>query len=93
LSLRFAREELEEVSRLTAMEPHAQLVVVQPGPGRKLERPELLVSEIDRRADDRGVAPHFHREHADAFYVLEGEMDFNMHSPDDGFADLLREQS
>jgi quercetin dioxygenase-like cupin family protein len=53
-------------------------VVLQPGPGPKLERPELLVFEIERRADDGGVAPHVHREHADAFYVLEGEMDFHV---------------
>jgi quercetin dioxygenase-like cupin family protein len=38
----------------------------------------LLMSEIERRADDGGVAPHIHREHADAFYVLEGEMDFHV---------------
>jgi quercetin dioxygenase-like cupin family protein len=53
-------------------------VVLEPGPGRKLERPELLMFEIQRRADDGGVAPHVHREHADAFYVLEGEMDFHV---------------
>ena len=56
----------------------AQTVLLEPGPGPKLERPELLVFEIDRHADDGGVAPHVHREHADAFYVLEGEMDFHV---------------
>jgi quercetin dioxygenase-like cupin family protein len=55
-----------------------QAVLLKPGPGRKLERPELLVFEIQRSADDGGVAPHIHREHADAFYVLEGEMDFHV---------------
>jgi quercetin dioxygenase-like cupin family protein len=55
-----------------------QAVLLEPGPGRKLERPELLVFEIQRSADDGGVAPHVHREHADAFYVLEGEMDFHV---------------
>jgi quercetin dioxygenase-like cupin family protein len=53
-------------------------VLLEPGPGSKLERPELLVFEIQRSADDGGVAPHVHREHADAFYVLEGEMDFHV---------------
>jgi quercetin dioxygenase-like cupin family protein len=53
-------------------------VLLEPGPGRKLERPELLVFEIQRSADDGGVAPHVHREHADAFHVLEGEMDFHV---------------
>jgi quercetin dioxygenase-like cupin family protein len=36
------------------------------------------MSEIERRVDDGGVAPHIHREHADAFYILEGEMDFHV---------------
>jgi quercetin dioxygenase-like cupin family protein len=53
-------------------------VLLEPGLGAKLERPELLMFEIQRRADDGGVAPHVHREHADAFYVLEGEMDFHI---------------
>jgi quercetin dioxygenase-like cupin family protein len=56
----------------------AQAVLLEPGLGPKLERPELLMFEIERRADDGGVAPHVHREHADAFYVLEGEMDFHL---------------
>ena len=34
--------------------------------------------EIQRGPDDRVVAPHVHREHADAFYVLEGEMNFHV---------------
>jgi quercetin dioxygenase-like cupin family protein len=51
-------------------------VVLEPGAGRKLERPELMVIESHRGADDPGVAPHVHREHADAIYVLEGEIDF-----------------
>jgi quercetin dioxygenase-like cupin family protein len=55
-----------------------QTVLLEAGPGRKLERPELLVFEIERSADDGGVAPHVHREHADAFYVLDGEMDFHV---------------
>jgi quercetin dioxygenase-like cupin family protein len=53
-------------------------VLLGPGLGPKLERPELLVFEIQRSADDGGVAPHVHREHADAFYVLEGEVDFHV---------------
>jgi quercetin dioxygenase-like cupin family protein len=50
-------------------------VVLEPGAGQKLERPELLVSELDRMPA-AGVAPHIHREHADAFYLLEGEVVF-----------------
>jgi quercetin dioxygenase-like cupin family protein len=52
--------------------------LLEPGAGQKLERPELLVIELQRGPDDRVVAPHVHREHADAFYVLEGEMDFHV---------------
>src|SRR5918997_619083 len=52
-------------------------VLLGPGLGPKLERPELLVFEIQRSADDGGVAPHVHREHSDAFFVLDGEMDFH----------------
>jgi quercetin dioxygenase-like cupin family protein len=55
-----------------------QAALLEPGVGRKLERPELLVFEIERGPDDRVVAPHIHREHADAFYVLDGEMDFHV---------------
>ena len=54
----------------------AHAVVLEPGPGRKLERLELMVIESHGNADDPGVAPHVHREHADAFYILEGEIDF-----------------
>jgi glyoxylate utilization-related uncharacterized protein len=50
-------------------------VFLEPGPGPKLEWPELLVGELDRIPED-GVAQHFHREHADAFYVLEGKVVF-----------------
>jgi quercetin dioxygenase-like cupin family protein len=52
-------------------------VVLDPRPGPKLKRPELLVTELDRVPAD-GVAQHFHREHADAFYVLEGEVVFEL---------------
>jgi quercetin dioxygenase-like cupin family protein len=42
----------------------------------KLERPELSVNEVDVGPDFEGPGPHFHREHVDAFYVLEGELEF-----------------
>jgi quercetin dioxygenase-like cupin family protein len=48
-------------------------------PGRraevKVELEELVVFEfeLDPRAD--GAGPHFHREHADTFYVLDGELE------------------
>jgi quercetin dioxygenase-like cupin family protein len=56
-------------------EGHA--VLLEPGAGQKLVRPELLVTELDR-VPPGGVAQHFHREHADAFYVLDGEVVFEL---------------
>jgi len=42
----------------------------------KLERPEISVNEVRVGPDFEGPAPHFHKEHVDAFYVLEGELEF-----------------
>jgi quercetin dioxygenase-like cupin family protein len=38
--------------------------------------PELTITESVFPDARPGASPHFHREHADAFYVLEGEMAF-----------------
>ncbi|MGH3133798.1 MAG: cupin domain-containing protein [Gaiellaceae bacterium] len=65
-------------------------LVVQPGEGEvladtparssriKVARDELLLLESTSAAGERGAAPHIHREHADAFYVLEGELGFHV---------------
>ncbi len=50
-----------------------QPLVLPPGPGPKALRDELTVSEM--LGPSRAV-PHVHRQHADAFYVLEGAIDF-----------------
>jgi quercetin dioxygenase-like cupin family protein len=42
----------------------------------KIERPELSVNEVNVGPDFEGPGPHFHKEHVDAFYVLEGELEF-----------------
>src|SRR5918999_4980852 len=42
----------------------------------KAARHELLLLESSSSPGERGAAPHTHREHADAFYVLEGELVF-----------------
>ena len=42
----------------------------------KIERPELSVNEVKVGPDFEGPGPHFHEEHVDAFYVLEGELEF-----------------
>jgi len=42
----------------------------------KLERPEISVNEVRVGPDFEGPGAHFHKEHVDAFYVLEGELEF-----------------
>lgn len=44
----------------------------------KVARHELLLFESSSSPGERGVAPHIHREHADAFYVLDGELSFQV---------------
>jgi mannose-6-phosphate isomerase-like protein (cupin superfamily) len=61
-----------------------QAVLLGPGEGErlnerivvKLERSEISVNEVNVGADFVGPGPHFHKEHVDAFYVLEGELEF-----------------
>jgi mannose-6-phosphate isomerase-like protein (cupin superfamily) len=61
-------------------------IVNGPGEGERLERsdrlllvksdaPELSVIEMTVAADWEGIEPHVHHDHADSFYVLEGEVD------------------
>jgi len=62
----------------------AQGVVLGPGEGErlgerivvKLERPEVSVNEVTAARGFEGAGPHFHKEHVDAFHVLEGEVEF-----------------
>jgi quercetin dioxygenase-like cupin family protein len=59
-------------------------VLLGPGEGErlnerivvKIEQPELSVNEVNVGPNFEGAAPHFHKEHVDAFYVLEGELEF-----------------
>jgi mannose-6-phosphate isomerase-like protein (cupin superfamily) len=61
----------------------AQAVLLGPGEGErlgdyivvKIERPELSVNEVVRTGPFEGAGPHFHKEHVDVFYVLEGELE------------------
>jgi mannose-6-phosphate isomerase-like protein (cupin superfamily) len=61
-----------------------QAVLLRPGEGErlnsrivvKLERPEISVNEVDVGPEFEGPGPHIHKEHVDAFYVLEGELEF-----------------
>ena len=40
------------------------------------ELPQLEALELSFGPDFEGVAPHTHADHADSFYVLEGELEF-----------------
>jgi quercetin dioxygenase-like cupin family protein len=44
----------------------------------KVARDELLLTESRYAPDQRVAPPHIHREHSDAFYVLEGELVFHV---------------
>ena len=46
----------------------------------KAARTELLLSESSYGPGEPGPRPHIHRQHADAFYVLEGELTFRVAS-------------
>jgi len=58
-------------------------IVLPRGEGEEIRRhrvlselPELEVIELRFGPDFEGVDPHRHPDHADAFYVLEGEAEF-----------------
>jgi quercetin dioxygenase-like cupin family protein len=44
----------------------------------KVARPELCMFEFDAKPGYTGPGPHVHREHVDAFYVLEGALEFEL---------------
>ena len=48
-------------------------------PGRRAEvkvsRDELVVFEFEMAPETDGTGPHFHKQHVDSFYVLEGELE------------------
>jgi mannose-6-phosphate isomerase-like protein (cupin superfamily) len=60
-----------------------QGVLLGPGEGErlgerivvKLERPEVSVNEVKAAGPFEGAGPHFHKEHVDVFFVLEGELE------------------
>jgi mannose-6-phosphate isomerase-like protein (cupin superfamily) len=60
-----------------------QGVLLGPGEGErlgeyivvKLELPQVSVNEVNRSGPFEGAGPHFHKEHVDVFYVLEGELE------------------
>ena len=65
------------------MEPEAGIVL---GAGKgealgttvvKADRREINVLELELRPGS-GVSPHFHKDHSDSFYVLEGEVELHV---------------
>ncbi len=44
----------------------------------KIDRPELSVNEVNVGPAFEGTGPHFHKLHVDAFYVLEGQLEFTL---------------
>jgi quercetin dioxygenase-like cupin family protein len=54
-------------------------IALGPGEGGavKSDRPELSLLEITFDPGS-GVDPHFHKDHSDSFYVLEGEVEFHV---------------
>ena len=47
---------------------------IRPGFEIKVGRPELVLTETSLEPGQVGTAPHVHHHHADAFYMLEGEL-------------------
>jgi mannose-6-phosphate isomerase-like protein (cupin superfamily) len=54
-------------------------VEVTERPGRravvKVSREEIVLMEFEMEPETDGAGPHFHRQHVDAFYVLEGTLE------------------
>lgn len=66
-----------------------EAIVSGPGEGERLEsedrvylvkvaRPELSLIEYDTGPTYTGATPHFHEHHTDAFFLLEGELEFTL---------------
>jgi mannose-6-phosphate isomerase-like protein (cupin superfamily) len=66
-----------------------QAIICGPGEGERLEsedrvylvkiaRPELSLIEYDTGPTYTGASPHFHERHTDAFFLLEGELEFTL---------------
>jgi quercetin dioxygenase-like cupin family protein len=64
-------------------------IISGPGEGERLEsedrvylvkvaRPELSLIEYDTGPTYTGASPHFHEHHTDAFFLLEGELEFTL---------------
>src|SRR5213592_3548015 len=72
------------------MQLDVQPLLLAPGEGEKTtdrpkrqitilcDFPQIIVSRFRYEPGEKGPDPHVHRQHSDAFYVLEGEVDFGL---------------
>jgi mannose-6-phosphate isomerase-like protein (cupin superfamily) len=51
---------------------------IRPGFEIKVGRPELVLTEARYAPGDTGPDPHVHHDHVDAFFVLEGELEWRV---------------
>ena len=43
-----------------------------------VDEPQLVMTWTRYESGERGPDPHVHRQHADAFYIVEGEIEFGL---------------
>src|SRR5207248_2182875 len=72
------------------MQLDVQPLLLAPGEGEKTtdrpkrqitilcDFPQIIVSRFRYEPGEKGPDPHVHRQHSDAFYVLEGEVEFGL---------------
>ncbi len=84
-ALRDADEPEAAARAFRAALPPAEALVLGPGEGEEAGTslirallPQLDLVEFWTAPDARGAAPHTHKAHVDAFYVLEGELAFRL---------------
>ncbi len=44
----------------------------------KVSRDEIVAFEFEMAPEMNGAGPHFHRQHVDSFYVLDGELELTV---------------
>ena len=44
----------------------------------KISRDEIVMFEFEMAPETDGAGPHFHKQHVDTFYILEGEIEMTL---------------
>ncbi len=44
----------------------------------KVSRDEIVMFEFEMAPETNGAGPHFHKQHVDSFYVLDGELELTV---------------